>query len=163
MAGTPKRRAEKALIRARLDEVCEMFAAGHTERQIAELLGVSKGSLYRVAQEDAETAAAFARARRAGALVMADETIEIADETERNAFVDPAKSADMRIKARQWYAARLNREELGDSPKVAVQLNVADMHLTALKVPAQAQVIDVEVLPAPQEQPAEPESLDDLL
>jgi hypothetical protein len=93
---------------------------------------------------------------------MASETIDIADELQAELTADPVRVAQARITTRQWLAARRNREELGDSPKVAVQLNIADMHLTALKAPAQAQVIDVQGLPVPQGDP-EPQSLDDLL
>lgn len=164
MAGTPKRRAELALLKEKLEELCELLAAGRTDKQALKELGLNgTGALYRLQEEDSAAMERLARARRVGATAMASETIDIADELELNALADPVRVANARISSRQWLAARRNREELGDSPKVAVQLNIADMHLTALKVPAQAQVIDVEVLPAPQEQPAEPGSLDELL
>jgi hypothetical protein len=164
MAGTPKRRAELAKLREGLEEFCELLLAGKTDKQACAEFGVNVGVLYKLMQEDSDAAAALARARKAGALAMASETIDIADELAANLLVDPAKAAQARISSRQWLAGRRNREELGDSPKVAVQLNIADMHLTALKAPAQAQaqVLDVQVLPAPQEQP-EPQSLEDLL
>lgn len=162
MAGTPKRRAELAKLRAGLEEFCELLLAGKTDKQACAEFGVNVGVLYKLMQEDADAAASLARARKAGAIAMASETVDIADELELHILADPVKVANARISTRQWLAARRNREELGDSPKVAVQLNIADMHLTALKAPAPAQVIDVQVLPAPQEQP-KPESLDDLL
>lgn len=163
MAGTPKRRAELAKLRAGLDEFCELLLAGKTDKQACAEFGVNIGVLYKLMQEDSEACAALARARKAGAIAMASETVDIADELELDTLADPVRVANARISTRQWLAARRNREELGDSPKVAVQLNIADMHLTALKKPEPAQVIDVQVLPAPQEQPAEPGSIDDLL
>lgn len=164
MAGTPKRRADLALLREKLDELCDLIAAGKTDKQALKEIGLNgTGALYRLQEEDADAAARLARARRVGATAMASETIDIADELQAELTADPVRVAQARISSRQWLAARRNREELGDSPKVAVQLNIADMHLTALKAPSQARVIDVEVLPAPQEQPVEPESLDDLL
>ena len=164
MAGTPKRRAELALLREKLEELCDLIAAGKTDKQALKELGLNgTGALYRLQEEDSEAAARLARARRIGATAMASETIDIADELEQHPLADPVRVANARISSRQWLAARRNREELGDSPKVAVQLNIADMHLTAIKTPALPQPIDVEVLPVPQDQPAEPGSIDDLL
>lgn len=164
MAGTPKRRAELALLREKLEELCDLIAAGRTDKQALKELGLNgTGALYRLQEEDSEAAARLARARRVGATAMASETIDIADELQAELTADPVRVAQARISSRQWLAARRNREELGDSPKVAVQLNIADMHLTAIKTPALPQPIDVEVLPVPQDQPAEPGSIDDLL
>src|SRR5574340_738310 len=105
-----------------------------SDRKACAALGLNgTGALYKLQEEDSALAARFAHARRAGAAAMASECLDIADDLVEHETADPVRVANARIAQRQWLAARRNREEFGDSAKVAVQINVADMHLTALR------------------------------
>src|SRR5574340_551894 len=105
-----------------------------SDRKACAALGLNgTGALYKLQEEDSALAARFAHARRAGAAAMASECLDIADDLVEHETADPVRVANARIAQRQLLAARRNREEFGDSAKVAVQINVADMHLTALQ------------------------------
>lgn len=171
MPGTPKRRAELELLRSKLDELCELIAAGKTDKAALRELGINgTGALYKLQEEDSAAADRLARARKTGAAAMASETVDIADELELQGILlaDPVRVATARITTRQWLAGKRNREEFGDAKGVAVQVNVNGLHLQAVRQLSQAvdvQVIDVE--PEPELEPVPqldaPESLNDLL
>lgn len=167
MAGTPKRRQELELLRSKVDELCDKLREGLSDRKACAALGLNgTGALYKLQEEDSALAARFALARRAGAAAMASECLDIADDLVEHETADPVRVANARIAQRQWLAARRNREEFGDSARVAVQINVADMHLTALRAGTvhALPVIEGEAreLP-PASEDAEPMSLNDLL
>lgn len=167
MAGQRKTREAAAALRERVEELCGLLADGKSDRAAAHALGfTSPAPIYKLCDEDSAVAAAVARARRQGAAAMASDALDIADELQEHPTADPVRVANLRINQRQWLAARYNREQFGDSAKVAVQINVADMHLTALRAGTELAlpVIEGEAceLP-PSEEDAEPTSLNDLL
>lgn len=165
MPGTPKRRAELELLRSKLDELCELIAAGKTDKAALRELGINgTGALYKLQEEDSAAADRLARARKSGAAAMASEVVDIADELTEDETADPVRVAQGRITTRQWLAGKRDREGFGDAKGVAVQVNVNGLHLQAVRQLSQAvdvQVIDVEPELVPQLDA--PESLDDLL
>lgn len=79
-------------------------------RDICDLEGMpAEGTVYRWLHEYPEFGEMYAHAREERAHLAADDIISIAD-TEP----DPNK-ARVRIDARKWYAAKLNRKDYGDS------------------------------------------------
>lgn len=176
MAGTPKRRAERERLRQQIDVMSDLLAQGLSDKAACERMGINIGSLYWVEQHDPAAADKLARARKAGAVAMTSETLDIADELTKHDTVDPVKSAMARIGVRQWLAARRNRELFGDArPQVGVSVSVAGLHLTALRTvqPADSEPVALpqqrEPVALPQREPAqlpqqrEPANLNDLL
>jgi len=79
-------------------------------RDICKLDGMpAEGTVYRWIGENPDFGEMYAHAREERSHLMAEDTIHIAD-TEP----DPHK-ARVRIDARKWYAAKLNRKDYGDS------------------------------------------------
>jgi transposase-like protein len=67
-------------------------------------------------------------ARRRGATALAEQTVDIAD----NATMADERVARLQIDSRKWLASKLSPGEYGEQ-KAAVNINIGDMHLLALK------------------------------
>lgn len=165
MAGLTKRRAAAEVIKANWEELLAELREGKSLKNASIAVGVASesGLLWLMKQEPAR-AEQVADARKAGADAMASAVMDIADETGELTLADPIRVAEMRIKARQWTAAKLNRDTYGEQQKGAqVTVNIAGLHLDALRrQPAaiERDVIDAEVVELPR---LNQETLDDLL
>lgn len=166
MAGNPKRREQEAQLREVWEELCDLIAAGATDKQALEAFGVySTVVFYRLVRNDETLAASLARAREAGADAMASESLDIVDELVHEKKADPVRVALARADRRAWLAGTRNARYAAKSGgNVAVQVNVQALHLQAVRaaaaLPAPAvEVIEAEVI----EQPAPIESVADLL
>lgn len=148
MAGNPIRMQQMADLLERLEELEDELRQGKSDKEAMSALGIPLGALYRLEAKNEAAAERIACARRDGAKAMVSETIDIADELELQIMVDPVRSAQSRINVRQWLAAKRNREMFGEQAKVAVQVNVNNLHLTALRAGQQTPAIDVEVVDA---------------
>jgi len=112
----------------------------------------AKGMVCRYLQSSSEFRAAYQQARAIGAHAMADEVVDIADDSR----IDPAKARNM-MEARKWHASRHNPEVFGHSAKSEVNVNVGfgealeqlerRRHQNAIAAPQRLNVIDVEPLP----------------
>lgn len=86
-----------------------------------------------------EADAAFARARARGSHALVEQTHEIADEDVKSS--EDASRARNRIGTRQWAASAYERNTFGQrGNQVAVQINLGQMHLDALRHRAIEQV-----------------------
>ncbi len=166
MAGNPKRRQQEAELREVWDELCDMIAAGATDKQALEAFGVTSTVVfYRLVRNDETLAASLARAREAGADAMASEAVDIVDDLQHVPKADPVRVALARADRRAWLAGTRNQRYAPRAGgNVAVQVNVQALHLQALRAPAlpapSQEVIDVDAVPVAGEGDA---SLADLL
>lgn len=97
---------------------------------------------------------------------MASQVMDIADDVAEFALADPVRVAEMRIKARQWTAGKLDKETYGEQKGAAVTVNIAGLHLDALRrqPPGSAQaaldVIEGELVELPR---LDQDTLEDIL
>ncbi|ANN76795.1 hypothetical protein [Bordetella flabilis] len=161
MAGKPKYHEDVAKLRGHLDEWIDMQSEGLPARVIAEKLGVSKSSLWKLAEEDADIGAALSRARTRAAFALVEEASDLIDDAPLVA--EALRKADMQAKARFWRAERLNREQFGQRVEGGVTINLNALHLDAVRalsagrtgaLPA-AQAVEIPALPAPAEHAGE--------
>jgi hypothetical protein len=157
MTGRPKFQADKVWIVENIEELCEAIASLGTQHKALAKYGKSASALAAVMGENPDIESRVMRARRIGISGLVEETVQLADELEGHELVDPIQVVKLQSANRQWLAARINRAEFGDAPKVALQVNVGDMHLTALRAKAlpapepaalpAPDVVDIEPLP----------------
>lgn len=146
MAGTPMRNAQARILKERLEELVDALSEGLTDSEAMRRLGIKRHALGWLESHDTDAAEAIQRARKQGAIAMASDTVDIADKLELNVMADPVRVAQARIGTRQWLASRRNREAFGEQAKVAVQVNVGNLHLTALQHSRQTPAIGVDVV-----------------
>lgn len=134
MAGNPKRHADLVRL-GQQAELCELVWARLEEgvgySKICMETGLGKAALLQWLEEPANAERA-SRARARAALSLADESVEIADES---------GDAKLRIGTRQWMAERFNRVQFGQKVDVAVSGHVTHQHLAALQQRKQAPAI----------------------
>ena len=106
--------------------------AHDTIKDVAASAGVGITALLRWIDADTDRTAAYIRARAAKASILADETILIADNGAAESAADPARDK-LRIQARQWLAARWDRQQYGDRQDSTVSINVQSLHLDAFR------------------------------
>lgn len=163
MAGNPIRRAERQRLLDNLEEFAELLEAGETDKQALADFGVNVGVLYKLERENSDVAERLARARKAGAAAMMSETVDIADELQLAVLADPVRVAQVRIQTRQKLASVRDRDQFGDRPTTAVQVNINGLHLMALKAATAAdRALPHDVIEGELAEPA-PLKLDDLL
>lgn len=154
MAGMAKRKEAAQVIQARLDDVLAELGAGKSLRNACIAVGVaSESGLLWLMKQDSTVADRVADARKSGAHAIASQVMDIADDVAEFALADPVRVAEMRIKARQWTAGKLDREAYGETKGAQVTVNIAGLHLEALRrqpAPAlQQDVIEGEVVELP--------------
>lgn len=72
---------------------------------------------------------AYVEARRMGAVVFAEDSVEIVDRaTPETAYLSKLKSDN-----RRWMAGKLDHEAWGDRTQASTQINIGQMHLEAVK------------------------------
>lgn len=130
MAGHIKRRA----IASNLDKIgettlLEKIASGMTMAGLARELGISNLSLYNWIKKDPERQDRFRQARAIAADQWADECLDIADAADHVS----ANADRLKIETRKWLAGVTNPEKFQSKPTTAVQVNVAQLHLDALR------------------------------
>ena len=135
MAGKPKRTADRAILAFLTPQAAAAIWAdisdGRPLHQVAERAGVSRFTLAEwLDSPDREQL--YKRARAKSATVLAESTIQIADNGAAESAPDPARDK-LRIQARQWLAARWDRHQYGDRQDTGVTINVQSLHLDALR------------------------------
>lgn len=130
MAGHIKRRT----IASNLDKVgetvlLEKIASGLTMAGLARELKISNLSLYHWIRKDPDREERFKQARVIAADQWADECLDIADASDSVS----ANSDRLKIETRKWLAGVTNPERFQAKPTTAVQVNVNQLHLDALR------------------------------
>jgi 3',5'-cyclic AMP phosphodiesterase CpdA len=130
MAGHIKRRT----IASNLDKVgetvlLEKIASGLTMAGLARELNISNLSLYHWIRKDPNREERFKQARSIAAEQWADECLDIADASDNNS----ANSDRLKIETRKWMAGVANPDRFQAKPATAIQVNVNQLHLDALK------------------------------
>jgi 3',5'-cyclic AMP phosphodiesterase CpdA len=130
MAGHIKRRT----IASNLDRVgetvlLEKIASGLTMAGLARELNISNLSLYHWIRKDPNREERFKQARSIAAEQWADECLDIADASDNNS----ANADRLKIETRKWMAGVANPDRFQAKPATAIQVNVNQLHLDALK------------------------------
>ncbi len=137
MAGNPKTRADLVVLNEKgKDKVEELLTLGRPLEDITKELGVSRKALYRWLDAP-EQAGLYARARARAADELAEQALAIADQDGEDVPRDR-----LRVDTRKWLASKWNPQQYGDQKGVNVQINLADLHLTAVRHASES-VIDV--------------------
>jgi hypothetical protein len=130
MAGHIKRRT----IASNLDKIgettlLEKIASGMTMAGLARDLGISNLSLYNWIRKEPDREERFRQARMIAADKWADDCLEIADAADHVS----ANADRLKIETRKWLAGVTNPERFQAKPTTAVQVNVNQLHLDALR------------------------------
>ena len=112
------------------DKVFELITTGSTLKEIWDKYNCGSRGFYKWLRQVEGRKARYYEARRQAADFLADEILDIADSD-----LDPqqANLAKLRIDSRKWWASRVSPEKWGDKKSPALQINLNDMHLEALK------------------------------
>jgi hypothetical protein len=147
MPGSPKKAAMLAELERRtrtefpdeadathLDYVCRWQAEGKLAIGLARELGVSwellRDYLYRKFGHE-NTATKLSRAREAGAYILVEESLELADE----ATEDNVQVKRLQVQTTQWVAEKWNARELGSKQQAGTVINIGTLMLDALRQP----------------------------
>ena len=130
MAGHIKRRT----IASNLDKVgetvlLEKIASGLTMAGLARELNISNLSLYHWIRKDPDREERFRQARTIAADQWADECLDIADASDSVS----ANADRLKIETRKWLAGVTAPDKFQAKPTAAVQVNVNQLHLDALR------------------------------
>lgn len=134
-AGRPKLRA----FRTKMDKFdesggmewfLERIADGETMQAIAKEIGCSRGLLYMWLKTDPEKQEQFRQAREMSAHAHAEDALQMADEA-MNPVMAPLVRE--RVQHRRWMAEKFNKQEYGKQNDPAIQINIGELHLEALK------------------------------
>lgn len=94
-------------------KICEQLAAGLPLVKIVRLLDVGMSSVYRWQEEHPEFRQAYARAREDQADTLADEILEVADNSEI-----PSDDRRIRVDTRKWIASKLKPKKYAERQQV---------------------------------------------
>lgn len=135
MAGRPIFREAVNRIQAMGGEqwVLDNVMGGMTLSQVSRLADVSRGMMYLWMHQDAKRWEAYQKAREIGAYAMAEEALEIVD----NSSPERISIDRERARMRQWLAERANKKDFGRPQDTApAQISIGQLHLTALQAAA---------------------------
>jgi len=129
-------------------KLLELAEQGKGIDVIAAELGMPRGAITKWldAPEHAEL---FTRARTRAADHLAHQALEISDDIDGDVARDR-----LRVDTRKWLASKWNQAQYGDSKGVQVNLNMADLHLQAVKIVKpvhEPDVLTLEAEDAPQQ------------
>lgn len=144
----PVRRATLAAVAARggWGPILERIADGEPLSKIAREFNVSRSFMATLLHADEERSKLVKGMRATIAAAITEKTLELADGTPDNATREELARADLRIRVRQWLAARYDPAQFGDKKgDVNVQVNIDGLYLDALR---RANVEQLPALPA---------------
>jgi len=130
MPGRPKRKQDLILLEKIGEEpVAELLESAMPIAEVCRQLKVGKRALMEWLESEPERAGLLSRARARAAHHLAEQALDIADD------VDGETQRDrLRVDTRKWLAAKWNPKEYSEQKQgVAVQVNIGDMHLDALR------------------------------
>ena len=129
MAGRPKRKKDLVALDTMGEApVAELLESAMPIAEVCRTLGVGKRALMEWLERDESRAGLLSHARARAAHHLADQALEIADSDDGDV---PARR--LRVDTRRWLAGRWNPNAYGEKNAVAVQVNVSDLHLDALR------------------------------
>lgn len=132
MAGRPKRKTDLVTLdQVGESRVEELLESAMPIAQVCRELGVGKRVLYEWLEAEPRRAGLLSRARARAAHVLAEEALVISDEVDSDAT--EIARARLRVDTRKWLAGKWNAAQYGDQKGVQVNVNVGDMHLTAVR------------------------------
>ena len=106
------------------DNICERIANGESLRSIcSDEKYPAARTVHRWMSENEEFCQQYARAREAQADLLAEQTVEIADDPKSGVDAVSVAHARLRIDARKWYAGKVAPKKYGD--KVQTELSGA--------------------------------------
>jgi hypothetical protein len=145
MAGFPIRRALEKKIEEMggIEFVCAHVAQGMTLNRLAEFIECSRPMLSFWINHTEERRVAVLNARKLKAEKLAEEALEIADQSDEtsNSGVNKAR---LQVDTRKWLAGKLDPEAYGDTAKTQVNISMGDLHLQALKHMGKVEVVTLE-------------------
>lgn len=116
----------------REQQILTHFVEGHGSiAKLATHFGVNLRALYHWLQEDPERWERWQEAKKLRAEVLAEETLDIADEVSLLETSEGIRRAELRVKVRQWLAAVNNPTVYGKNQKLEVSHQ--HLHLVAVK------------------------------
>ncbi|MDI3304682.1 MAG: hypothetical protein QJR04_25370 [Burkholderia multivorans] len=138
MVGTPIKNQRDAALDAREDEIFDWIENGDTLYDIARRAGVHRGALTRWLNRTEERTERFARARARAADNIADDARRDADELVKRAELGMADKVDaaavkLATDVKRWTAGVWNRDRYGEQRGPSVTINLAGLHLDALR------------------------------
>lgn len=115
------------------DRICQQLAEGKSLRSICKEEGMpSQSMVYRWLEKNGEFREQYSLARTWQADTLADEILEIADESSNDTYVDDDGSVKtnaevvarsrVRIEARKWIASKLAPKKYGDRQMIDMEL-----------------------------------------
>ena len=114
------------------EKICEKISEGESIASIARDLGVSRNFLSATLNKNPSQKEALRLARKAKAEHYADEALKLADQCDES----PNAISKMReqVSVRKWLASAHDPDQYAQKNNTtAIQVNVGDMHLNALK------------------------------
>jgi transposase-like protein len=114
------------------EKICEKISEGGSVASIARELGVSRNFLSTTLNKNPSQKEALRLARKQKAEHFADEALKLADQCEES----PNAISKMReqVSVRKWLASAHDPDQYAQKNNTtAIQVNVGDMHLNALK------------------------------
>jgi len=131
-----------------INEILDELLQGITIRKACAKFGVSSSTfLYRVTTGGNELSGRYARVMEARADVLADETIDIADDESK----DPNRARNQ-IQARQWVTSKTAPKKFGDridlnvTQSLDIRAILADARGRLRPISDQQNILDVEVI-----------------
>tara|TARA_X000001036_G_scaffold437668_2_gene483540 strand:- start:334 stop:756 length:423 start_codon:yes stop_codon:yes gene_type:complete len=115
-----------------IEKICEKISEGESIASIARDLGVSRNFLSSTLNKDPSQKEALRLARKAKAEHYADEALKLADQCDES----PNAISKMReqVSVRKWLASAHDPDQYAQKNNTtAIQVNVGDLHLNALK------------------------------
>jgi single-stranded DNA-binding protein len=104
--------------------VCTRLAEGESLRKAAEAEGTTHSTILAWVKEDAEFANQYARAREIGYHLLADEIVEISDESQRDSYTDEQGNvrvnaevvarSRLRVDTRKWMLSKMLPKVYGE-------------------------------------------------
>jgi hypothetical protein len=149
MPGRPRYKADRELLDSLttgdVDHIMDQVHNGFALNDIALHYKVTRRSLTEWIEDNEELHTRYKRARGQASHALVEAALKCADD----ATPETASVAKLRIQARQWTASHWNREAYGEQKQPTVQINLATLHLDALRRRPTVTTTDVKCLPEP--------------
>lgn len=141
MAGKAMRKRLLAMIEADAgpdrtgpEFVADYLGSGGFISELAEKYDCSRSYLSRMFHDLPEYAAVLPGARQEQAEAIAEELVQIADDTQGTDSAVEVMSAKLRVDVRKWLASMNNPERFADKRgQVNLQVNIGSLHLDAMR------------------------------
>lgn len=108
--------------------LCTWVQAGGSLRGYSAKTGRAPATVYRWMAENAKFHALYSQAQEDRTDTLAEETLEIADESAVNPTLEGVAAAKLRIEARKWIASKLRPQKWGDK-QVVEHVGAVNIHI----------------------------------